>query len=221
MASTCWSPDSSMLPCGAQRRPSWLGAAFSRVSAANADPAQGTGHLVLVIATVTRPAHRLGRWRAWPGRCPPPMPQSSTKPRRVLRVIRRECRTDIALGEPNGGSATRSTPACAPTPARLSQRPAQRTREGNRGTTLSPARPTSTPNTGSSDQPLPGQNPAYDSPPPSDGQQHRPGNLAKPLDKHKEDSLWGGCSVLRMAVCPDLVIMRRAPGLGAAPGFTW
>ena len=33
----------------------------------------------------------------------------------------------------------------------------QRTREGNRGTTLTPARPASTPNAGSSDKPLPGR----------------------------------------------------------------
>ena len=35
------------------------------------------------------------------------------------------------------------------------QRPARRAREGNRGTTLSPAQPAYTPNTGSSAKPLP------------------------------------------------------------------
>src|SRR5215831_19825869 len=38
---------------------------------------------------------------------------------------------------------------------RAGQRPARRAREGNRGTTLTPARPAHTPNTGSSDKPLP------------------------------------------------------------------
>jgi hypothetical protein len=76
----------------------------------------------------------------------------------------------------SGGSATRSTPARWPTPER---RRHQRTREGNRGTTLAPARPASTPNTGSSDKPLPGHNPDYGPPPPrpartSDGVQQFP-----------------------------------------------
>jgi transposase len=38
---------------------------------------------------------------------------------------------------------------------RARQRPARRAREGNRGTTLTPARPAHTPNAGSSDKPLP------------------------------------------------------------------
>jgi len=38
---------------------------------------------------------------------------------------------------------------------RAGQQPAQRAREGNRGTTLTPARPAHTPNAGSSDKPLP------------------------------------------------------------------
>jgi transposase len=38
---------------------------------------------------------------------------------------------------------------------RAGQRPARTAREGNRGTTLTPARPTHTPNAGSSDKPLP------------------------------------------------------------------
>ena len=38
---------------------------------------------------------------------------------------------------------------------RAGQRPARRAREGNRGTTLTPARPAHTPNAGSSDKPLP------------------------------------------------------------------
>jgi hypothetical protein len=38
---------------------------------------------------------------------------------------------------------------------RAGQQPARRAREGNRGTTLTPARPAHTPNAGSSDKPLP------------------------------------------------------------------
>ena len=53
----------------------------------------------------------------------------------------------------SGESATPSTPASRPTPAGL---PAPRAREGNRGTTLMPARPAHTPDTGSSGKPLPG-----------------------------------------------------------------
>ena len=41
---------------------------------------------------------------------------------------------------------------------------AQRAREGNQGTTLSPARPAHTPNTGSSAKPLPNPTPPYDQP---------------------------------------------------------
>jgi transposase len=44
----------------------------------------------------------------------------------------------------SGGSATRSTPASEPTPARPHE-PTPRAREGNRGTTLTPARPAHTP----------------------------------------------------------------------------
>ena len=52
------------------------------------------------------------------------------------------------------GSATPSSPACRPTPAAPRQ-PPPRAREGNRGTTPQPARPTHTPSTGSSAKPLP------------------------------------------------------------------
>jgi hypothetical protein len=61
-----------------------------------------------------------------------------------------------------------------------------RTREGNRGTTLSPARPARTPNTGSSDQPLPGPRPAHDPPQRSRRPYRRPGRRQRkpgePLD---------------------------------------
>jgi transposase len=58
-------------------------------------------------------------------------------------------------GASNGGSAMPSTPACGPAPAGPPQ-PARRAREGNRGTTLSPARLDHTPGASSSDKPLPG-----------------------------------------------------------------
>ena len=45
---------------------------------------------------------------------------------------------------------------------RAGQRPARTAREGNRGTTLTPARPAHTPNAGSSDKPLPDLPPLYD-----------------------------------------------------------
>jgi hypothetical protein len=47
-----------------------------------------------------------------------------------------------------------SSPACRPTPGAPQRTPGAR--EGNRGTTLQPARPDHTPGTGSSDKPLPG-----------------------------------------------------------------
>jgi transposase len=56
-------------------------------------------------------------------------------------------------------SATSSTPACGPTPAER-----QRAREGNRGAALNPARLAHTPNTSSSDQPLPSPASAYAQP---------------------------------------------------------
>ena len=62
----------------------------------------------------------------------------------------------------SGGSATPSTPACRPTPAGPPHSPGQRAREGNRGTTLSPARPAHTPKTSSSAKPLPSPPPPYD-----------------------------------------------------------
>ena len=52
--------------------------------------------------------------------------------------------------------------ACRPTPGESQRRPGPRAREGNRGTTLSPARPAHTPSTGSSAKPLPDPNPHYD-----------------------------------------------------------
>jgi len=57
-----------------------------------------------------------------------------------------------ALRALNARSATPSTPASWPTPGA----PPSGTREGNRGTTLTPGRPARTPDAGTSDQPLPG-----------------------------------------------------------------
>jgi len=51
-------------------------------------------------------------------------------------------------------SATPSSLACRLTPG--APQPARRAREGNRGTAVAPGRPAHTPNTGSSDKPLPG-----------------------------------------------------------------
>ena len=66
------------------------------------------------------------------------------------------------FGPSSGGSATPSTPACRPTPAGPPHSPGQGAREGNRGTTLSPARQAHTPETGSSAKPLPSPPPPYD-----------------------------------------------------------
>ena len=64
----------------------------------------------------------------------------------------------------SGGSATPSTPACRPTPGGPPHLPGPGAREGNRGTTLSPARPTHTQKTSSSAKPLPSPQPPYDAP---------------------------------------------------------
>jgi hypothetical protein len=94
------------------------------------------------------------------GRDHPDPAQAQRGPRLLRAEDRRRQDTQGGYGASNGGSATPSTPACAPTPATPPQRH-RRTREGNRGTTLTPARPTPTPSTGPSDRPLPGLTPAY------------------------------------------------------------
>jgi hypothetical protein len=105
-----------------------------------------------------------------------------------------------------GGSPTRSTPASKPTPARP-RKPRPRAREGNRGTTLSPARPAHTPQPRLFGQATPGPAttlrpiPHGDEPSRRRRSQRKPG---APLDnKRKEVSfcavigtrrcLWGGC----------------------------
>ena len=82
----------------------------------------------------------------------------------------------------SGGSATPSTAPSRPTPARYARRPQQRAREGNRGTTLSPARPAHTPHASSSDKPLPDPKPGYARP----RQQHRRTDPASMLDNKEE-----------------------------------
>ena len=59
------------------------------------------------------------------------------------------------------------------------RRPPRRAREGNRGTTLTPARPAHTPNASSSDKPLPSPAPHYD-PPPRPGPPRRSAHQRKP-----------------------------------------
>ena len=69
----------------------------------------------------------------------------------------------------------------------------RRAREGNRGTTLKPARPAHTPNTGSSVKPLPNPTPPYD-PPHTDVRPPKPNDTLagrpKDLLTNKEDSIW-------------------------------
>jgi transposase len=79
--------------------------------------------------------------------------------------------------------------------ARLRADARKAAREGNRGATLSPGRPAHTPNTGTSDKPLPDLRPAYElagptpAMPPPEHQCKRP---REPLDngRNKEDSIW-------------------------------
>ena len=91
----------------------------------------------------------------------------------------------------SGGSATPSSPASRPTPARP-RRPGQTAREGNRGTTLTPARAGSHPERQLLDEPLPDLPPPYGPPPeprpPRRSQVRRkPG---QPIDSNsKEDSI--------------------------------
>ena len=59
-------------------------------------------------------------------------------------------------------------------------------REGNRGTTLHPARPAHTPSTGSSDKPLPDPSSAYAQPPGPLPRCHPGPSTTKPLDNKEE-----------------------------------
>jgi transposase len=91
----------------------------------------------------------------------PRSPRSGTGTARAAPTTsgrsQRERHTKRHCGPSNAGSATPSSAACGPTPARP-----PRAREGNRGATLHPARPAHTPHTSSSDKPLPDPAPAYD-----------------------------------------------------------
>ena len=123
----------------------------------------------------------------------PPSPRSATgtatgAPTTTARSPRAR-HTKKHSGASNGGSATPSTPACKPTPARPPP-PARGAREGNRGTTLSPARPAHTPSASSSDKPLPSPGSAYGPLPRASLRGHRNRGQRKPsqaLDS-KEDS---------------------------------
>src|SRR5260370_599351 len=122
----------------------------------------------------------------WP---PPPRYGKSTPT--AARIPTRswpgENRTRKRSGAPSARSATPSSPASRPTPAR--QPPALRAREGNRGTALHPARPAHTPHAGSSDKPLPDQAPRYGPPPPQAHPRSRSRRKpTQPLDTNsKED----------------------------------
>jgi hypothetical protein len=92
----------------------------------------------------------------------------------------------------SAGSATPSSPASRPTPGGPPPRPGPGAREGNRGTTLSPARPAHTPHTGSSAKPLPDPEPAYDRPPRAGEPCHRSrlrGTPREPLDAKRHRSV--------------------------------
>jgi hypothetical protein len=103
------------------------------------------------------------------GRGHPDPPPGNRRPPLLRQEDQRGARQPSAPS--NGGSATPSTPPCSATPARPPPQrprlaaPPPRVREGNRGTTLHPARPAHTPNASSSDQPLP--NPAPSLRPPN------------------------------------------------------
>src|SRR5258708_8887112 len=90
----------------------------------------------------------------WP-RSPRSATRTATAAPSTTRRSPRARRTKRPSGHSSSGSATPSSPACGPTPARLPPRHVRRAREGNRGTTLTPARPAHTPTTGSSHHPHP------------------------------------------------------------------
>jgi transposase len=125
------------------------------------------------MAAVTQIRHRHGNGRAYYDR---KLAEGKTS-KEALRSLKRR-------------SAMPSSPASRPAPAGP-QLPAPRAREGNRRTTLTPARPVHTPKTGSSAKPLPDLNPHYD-PLPSASAPSRRSELqrtpVRPLD-NKEASM--------------------------------
>jgi len=92
-------------------------------------------HAIHMVA-VTQVRHRHSQGRAYYDK----KLAAGKTPKEALRGLKRQISNAIF--------------ACRPTPG--GPRPARKTREGNRGTTLTPARPDHTPGTGSSDKPLPG-----------------------------------------------------------------
>ena len=131
---------------------------------------------------------------------PDPPPQATAAPTMTARSPRARP-TRKRSGASNGGSATPSSPASRPTPGAPPAHRRLRAREGNRGTTLTPARPADTPQTSSSDKPLPDPPPRYGPPP---RQAHRrsrfQGKPRQPLDSNsKEDSIWTSRGFLGLA----------------------
>jgi hypothetical protein len=100
--------------------------------------------------------------------------------------------------------------------ARQATAAASKDREGNRGTTLTPARPTPTPSTGSSDKPLPGLTsdyvPRQRSRRPCRRPSRRRRKPSEPLDndENKEDSICtvGGLSAIASWGAPDRACLR-------------
>src|SRR6266567_517957 len=90
--------------------------------------------------------------------------------------------------------------------------PVPRAREGNRGTTLSPARPAHTPNASSSAKPLPDLSPPYDAQLTSrKGPAHTPGKRPhEPLDTKRHRS-----------VLNNLFDLVGGITLGALSHFRW
>ena len=107
--------------------------------------------LPAVPAREPPPELRHPHGRGHPDPAPPTATAGPTTTRRSPKARLPRKRSAASSGK----SATPSTAASRPTPARPRQRSGLRAREGNRGTTLSPARPAHTPETGSSAKPLP------------------------------------------------------------------
>jgi transposase len=107
-----------------------------------------------------------------------------------------------------------------PTPAGPPQRPAITAREGNRGTTLSPARPACTPGAGSSAKPLPDLNPHYDPLPSARAPSRRSEvqrTLERPLDtKRLRSARFGRGDVLCSAAARNRRFCGGIPSCPAA-----
>jgi hypothetical protein len=112
------------------------------------DPHKASHAIHMAAVTQVRQKHSEGR-------------ASSTRSSPRARPARRPC------AHSSGRSATPSSRNCEQTPS--APRPRSGTREGNRRTTVQPARPDHTPVTGSSAKPLPGpgRRPTTDAPSPA------------------------------------------------------